>query len=313
MIFNKENRGSEELRTLTGDYYNNNNFDKMVPHIDLVTEDIIKIINKEVYGRAENAYKADHPSDLDSKLINCVQMPIAIFATLRMYQRNDISHEDTGRKVKIDKNSESIPWEWQLDNDNKLHLDDYFKAVDRLISFLDSNENDIPEWKDSAAKKEANSLFIKNADRFEEYFPIEKSGRMYMLLLPFMREAERKYIKKVLGNDYRRFIEGTNLTDEEIDLIRDYICPPIPLIAISIALKRLPLGLIPFGVVRKYTSASQTMHASQAASLDDIYKVSAALLDEAKEMINDLKKERNPSEKYQLIPSNCRYNKYMSV
>lgn len=313
MIFNKNNRGSEELRALTGSYYNNNNFDKMVPHIEIVKEDVIKIINKDVYARAENAYVSDNPSELDKMLVNCVQLPIAIFATLRMYQRNDISHEDTGRKVKIDKDNESIPWEWQLDNDNKLHLDDYYKAVDRLISLLDENENDITEWKDSDAKKLANSLLIKNADQFDEYYPIERSGRMYVLLLPFIREAERRYIKKVLGDDYERFVTGKDLTEEEKDMIRDYVCPPIPLIAISIALRRLPLGLIPIGVVRNYTSASQTMHASEPAELDDIYTVSGKLMAEAQLMINELKQERNPSEGYQLIPNNCRCNKYMQV
>lgn len=312
MIFNKNNKGSEELRTLTGSYYNNNNFETMISHIDLVTEEVIKIISRDVYKRAENAYQSDNPSILDKKLVGYVQLPIAILATLRMYQRNDISHESSGRKLKIDKESESIPWEWQLDNDNKLHLDDYFKAVDRLISFLDENENEIPEWKDSDAKKATHSLFIKNADQFDEYFPIERSGRMYMLLLPFIRETERRYIKKVLGDDYKRYVTGTDLTDEEKELIKDYVCPPIPLIAISIALRRLPLGLIPFGVVRNYTS-TQTMHASQPADMEDIRAVSDDLLSEALDLINDLKKERNPGEEYQLIPKNCICNKYMSV
>lgn len=312
MLFNKDNKGSEELRTLTGSYYNNNNFEKMIPHIDIVTQDVIHIIGKEVYNRALTAYQSsDSIADIDAELIYRIQLPIAIYATLRMYQRNDVSHEDTGRKVKIDKNSESIPWEWQLDKDNKLHLDDYFKAVDLLISFLDAN--DIAEWTNSEAKRIAYSLFIKNADQFNEYYPIERSGRMYMLLLPFIREVERRHIKNVLGDDYKRFLLGTDLTEEETELIQDYVCPPIPLLAISIALKRLPLGLIPFGVVRHYTSSSQTMNASEIASLDDINAVSAALLAEANEMINELKKERNPGEDYRLIPHNCRHHKYMQV
>lgn len=312
MLFNKDNKGSEELRTLTGSYYNNNNFEKMIPHIDIVTQDVINIIGNDVYDRALLAYNSSDPaSDVDKKLIYRVQLPIAIYATLRMYQRNDVSHEDTGRKVKIDKNSESIPWQWQLDNDNKLHLDDYFKAVDLLISFLDAN--DIAEWTNSEAKRIAHSLFIKNADQFNVYYPIERSGRMYMLLLPFIREVERRHIKKVLGDDYKRLLSGTDLTDEDKELIRDYVCPPIPLLAISVALKRLPLGLIPFGVVRHYTSASETMNASEIASLDDINAVSDALLAEANEMINELKKERNPGEDYRLIPDNCRHHKYMQV
>lgn len=311
MIFNKNNNGSEELRSLTGSYYNNNNFDKMVPHIILVTEDLIHIINKEVYKRAEDAYMSDNPSDIDKLLINCVQLPIAIYATLRMYQRNDVSHEDTGRKVKIDKQSEAMPWEWQLDKDNKLHLDDYFKAVDRLITFLDVN--DIPEWTNSENKKLSNSLFIKNADQFNEYYPIERSGRMYMLLLPFIKEVQRRNIKKILGNDYDRYLYANDLTPAEKELIQDYICPPIALLSISVALKRMPLGLIPFGVVRNYTSSSQTMNASQAAELKDVYEVSDYLYIEAESMINELKKERNPSEKYELMPHNDKSNKYMIV
>lgn len=311
MIFNKNNNGSEELRTLTGSYYNNNNFETVVPHIKIVTEDLIKIISQNVYDRAKNAYEADTLSDIDKELIECVQLPIAIMATLRMYQRNDISHEDSGRKVKIDKENESIPWEWQLDKDNKLHLDDYYKSVDRLISFLD--KKDISEWINSDAKKQANSLFVKNADQFELCYPIERSGRVYMLLLPFIREAERRHIKKVLGDDYTRFLAETDLTDKEKDLIADYICPSITLIALSIALRRLPLGLIPFGVVRNYTSASQTMNASEPASLEDIYAISDELMSEAKDMIDELKKERNPSEGYMKIPRNCRHHKYMQV
>ena len=40
MIFNKQNKGTEELRELTGNYYKNNDFSKVSAQIELVTEEV---------------------------------------------------------------------------------------------------------------------------------------------------------------------------------------------------------------------------------------------------------------------------------
>jgi len=56
MIFNKDNRGNEELRRLTGNYYANNDFDKISQDIILAEEELIKIIGTAVYDRAKAFY-----------------------------------------------------------------------------------------------------------------------------------------------------------------------------------------------------------------------------------------------------------------
>jgi hypothetical protein len=306
MLFNKNNNGNNELRKLTGSYYLDNNFDKITTDILLATEDLIKIIGAPVYEKAEAEYQGEAPS----ALVEYVQLPIAIKATLEMYRKNDVSHQDDGRKIKIDSEHEKLPWEWQLKRDDAIHLDNYYKAVDRLIAFLDREEP--AEWTGSENKKLSGSLFIRNAEMFDRYFPIEQSGRMYMILLPFIREAERLYIKPALGSDYNRLLTNIELSEKEKELL-EYVYPSIPLFAMSIAIRRLPLGIIPAGIVRNYISNSETMNAAQPATIEEIRALSSWLMDDALALLDDMKTFRNGRTDFQLLPHNCPKNKYMMV
>lgn len=319
MIFNKYSIGSNELRSLLGSYYRNNDFSKIIPDIQLAETEICKYIGDALFDKIEKAYNETFVEgsdenglgDMLNDLIPYVQLPVAILAAFNMYRQNDISHEDSGRKVKIDPENEKIPWEWQLKRDDEIQLDRYYQAIDRLIRKLDSLE-DFDDWQNSEQKKLANSLFINNADTFDMYFPINKSGRMYMILLPFIREAERKYIKPALGEDYTKYLEADDLEPEE-EAIREYILAPIPLLAMSIAVKRLPLGIIPQGVVRNYIDGSQTMNGANAAAVSDIHTISKQLFRDGMELLDDMKKQKNEATEEILIPVSNRRNKYLRV
>lgn len=310
MIFNKSNNGSQELSTIVGNYFKSNDFDKVKSDISLATAEVIKIIGKPVYDLAEAAYQSSEDSPENIGLVPYVQLPIGILACFNMYRQNDVSHEDSGRKVKIDADNEKLPWEWQLKRDDEIQLDRYYQAVDMLITYLDSLT--LTAWSNSDQKKLANSLFIKNADKFDMYLPINRSGRIYMMLLPWIREAERKYIKPVLGTDFNKYLTGTGLTDEEKDIL-ELIYPPIPLFAMSIAIKRMQVGVIPFGVIRNYVDGSQTMDASNPASMSEVNTVSRLLMFEAMDLLDDLKKLLNESEEAVIIPANDPDNKFMRV
>jgi len=312
MIFNKSNTGSEELRVITGNYYANNDFDKIKTDIELATEEVVRIVGSAVVKKADDTYKSDEGvDDKYKKLVPVVQLPIAILATLMMYQKNDISHEDSGRKVKLDPESEKLPWEWQLKRDDEIHLQAFYKAVDRLIAYLE--ENSITEWMESDKRKVAASLFIKNADEFDAQFPIDRSGRLYFILLPFIKEAQRRWIRKALGDDYQVLLAGIGLTDAQKELL-EFVYPPTAHLAMSLAIRRLPLGLIPAGVVRNYTSSSQTMNASEPASLTDVRAVSDLLFNDGMTLLEELKRERNQTEvSFKILPNNSPRNKFMRL
>ena len=206
MIFNKNNKGNEELRKLTGSYYASNDFEKISQDINLSEEDLIKIIGQEVYDRAAAHYNLTDEAraallpevrELGDALLERVQLPIAIYATFMMYRKNDISHESSGRKVKIDPDNEKIPWQWQLERDDEVQLEAYYRSIDRLIDWMDHKE--IAEWLNTPTKEAMKKQLVKTATDFDTYYPIDRSSRFFVMVSPFVREVERKYIRPALG------------------------------------------------------------------------------------------------------------------
>ena len=46
--------------------------------------------------------------------------------------------------MKIDADHEKMPWEWQLNRDDEIRLDDYYQGVDNLLEYLERKK--IAEW-----------------------------------------------------------------------------------------------------------------------------------------------------------------------
>ena len=142
MIFNRDNKGAEELRSLTGNYYANNEFSKIKSDIQAATYKLCKVVSDAVYERALKAYKDKETSSSEEgciqnvdKFVELVQRPIAIMATLQLYRKNDVSHEDSGRKVVVSSDgSDKIPWEWQLDRDDAIHMEEYYFAIFKVYT-----------------------------------------------------------------------------------------------------------------------------------------------------------------------------------
>lgn len=148
------------------------------------------MLGEEIYDRVLKAYNDGEQQEFDVELIRRFQLPIALNAYLSWSRNQDVSHEEDGRKVKIDKESESLPWQWMLDRDDAGIRDKAGKAVDRLIAFLDKNVESIVEWKESAQRKDMRSLFVSNAAEFDNVIPIDRSRYFfcgcYRLFVPWI-------------------------------------------------------------------------------------------------------------------------------
>lgn len=303
MLFNKSNNGSAEMRKLTGNFYANTNFEKVENDIKLATEELAKVVGSAVI----NAADTDYTAGTENELIDMVRTPIAYLAALNMYRKNDISHEDTGRKIKISETGEKLPWEWQIEKDNQLHLELYYKTTDRLINYLESKG--IEAWMQSPQRQRIQSQFIRTADQFNEYFPIDGSSRTFVLLSPFIREAERLYVKPALGADYATLLAATTPTEAQ-NAILDHVYPVIPLLAICLAFRRMALSVLPIGVVRQAISSTQTMNAAEVPSLADLKTVADWFEDDALEMIDKMKRARLGDREVKIMPVNDPSNKY---
>lgn len=300
---------TKEIRELTGNYFANNEFGKIAGEIEMASEELAELIGEEVYQEAEALYVKMDASDKEKELVKRVQRPIAIMATLRMYQKNDLSHEDDGRKFKIDAESEKLPWEWQLDRDDARHLEDYHKAVDVLIRYL--NKNDIKMWKEGKTYLESQKLLIRNGQEFDTYFPIEKSERTYLMLVPYIKEVQMLHTKKAYGAEKWGELlaaNGETKTDEHYAA-----CKATALMAMSLAMTRMQLRAIPAGVVRSYVAENGAM-ASAPANMQDIKMLAEWMRDDALGWLDEMKQARDGGQRmYGMLPENDKRNKFMRL
>lgn len=314
MIFNRNHNGAEELRDLTGNYYANNEFNKIKSDIKVATYHLCKIVGDAVYARALQAYTNQEASGTDegqiadvAKFVELVQRPIAIMATLQMYRKNDVSHEDSGRKVVVASDgTDKIPWEWQLDRDDAIHMEEYYQAVEQLIDYL--NKTQLKEWMESEPKRLADTLLIRSGREFDKYFPIQSSERMYLLLVGFIREVQIRHIRPAYGADkWDALLKERSTPESEV---RFAACKATALLSMSLALLRMPLQLIPGGVVRNYMSENG-MRESLPASIDDVKRLASWLQQDATDWIAQMKDLRDGHVgDISLLPENDRRNKF---
>ena len=313
MIFNRDNKGADELRALTGNYYANNEFSKIESDIKFAAYQLKQVVGDAVLKRAEEAYiKMEEPSEAladPQQLVELVQRPIAILATLQLYRKNDVSHEDSGRKVQLaSDDTEKIPWEWQLDRDDSIHMESYYMAVEQLISYL--NEIKLTEWMESEQKKAALSLIIRTGRDFDKYFPIQSSERLFFLLVNFIREMQISTVKRAYGEGWDALLAEDTIPESDVHFAA---CKATALLAMSKALLRMPLQLIPGGVVRTYM-AENGMKNSSPANLDDVQRLSNWLQADGEDWLNQMKDLKAGSkEDYSLLPNNDKRNKFCVV
>lgn len=280
MLFNKSNTGIKELREYLGFLYASSTFENIKPDITLAEEDLIKVIGREVYTLASDHYKSDsfnsaNEQDAQKKLLNELvfkfQCPVAYYAYYNFAPHADITHSDKGRQILVSE-TEKAAFEWQTVRDSAAVLNKAHKTTDRLIEFLDSQTELISPnitnsiyaaWRGSDGFKLSRELFISNASDFESWFPIDQSRRFYIKLLPFLREIERKYIKPVLKATRYDELKARILSDfkditpeakaKNLETI-SFVKPPMALYAMVMAIRRMPVEVIPDAIFRNYVA-----------------------------------------------------------
>ena len=290
---------SEQLRTLTGNYYANNDFAKVQGELEQATDELARLVGEGVIALAEKAEDGD-------RLRVLVQRPVAIMACLRLYQKNDLSHEDDGRKFKVSTDGgDKLPWEWQLDRDDALQLQAYYRAVDALIAHL--NREKPEEWTATALYRQMQQLIVRSGAQLSEYFPLEGRERMYLLLVPFLREAQLMTVADAYGPGWPELLQETTVPESPAHYAASVATV---LLAMSTALMRLPLRLFPGGVVQGYLTENG-MRQSQPATLDDVQRAADWMRADAARWIDRMKRARDGiTPNHELLPRNCPRNKY---
>lgn len=304
MLFNN----SKEITDILGDYYANSNFAKLSPFIVQATIAVARIVGSEVMTLAQTAADAATPTDDQKELLLLVKYPIAVKATMELYRHNDISHEDSGRHVKIDADHEKIPWEWQLTRDDEIRLDDYYQGVDNLLEYLERKK--VAEWLVQKTRMGLKDLLLPNAETFSQYWMID-SPRIFISLVPLIAEAQRRWIAPALGEDkfdaMLTSVQGAEHPDGYAEA-----CNALVLYTMFLSFARGLYSFIPRGVIQRNLS-TDGMYKGESISFGQITNYTRYLEREAKKVLDDMKIAVKGTPTYKLFPDNDKENPYFII
>lgn len=308
MIFNKNNSGTVEFRRSIGFLYKSVTFEKFVPFIDIVSSNLIDIVGRDVFKLAEDHYKSDdfeqEGFDALNTLVYKVQDCISRGSFKLFAPSGDITHGDKGRQIYVS-DTEKPAFEWQInkDDENLANLEGF--AIDGLLAFLDEQaaivveegeESDVSigeTWKNTEVYRVAHRMLINNAKDFGFGFDIKNSRRLFMMLLPFMAQAEAYDILPRIGadkfNSLKEMILSGGIEGEDYVGLYTKIKSCLPLLTVSRACIPLSAELLPEGLFVNFVT--NTQQSKQALNASDRTQLSKKLKEMGEQILLDIEND----------------------
>ena len=224
LIFNKTENGQQEIKALLGFMSADIKYKNLETDIELNTVYLIQFIGQAMYDKLVAFYEGTQDGEGAENLkfiLKNAQLYVLLLAYLDFAPNADITHGNSGRKLRLAEN-EKTAWEWQIKADNGGLKRRSYKAIDRLISLLD--KSNITEWQTSDQYKKARSLFLYDAAQFQNVYPQAENGaQLYYCLVPLMADVETETLRPTLGaskfDALKTKIKGSPTTEEK-ELIR---------------------------------------------------------------------------------------------
>ena len=239
----------------------------------------------------------------NAKALRACQQAVAYMSVLRYYRLNDITHEGIGRKVKIDKENEARPFEWQLARDDRMHLEEYYRALDRLIRALEPD----PRFQQTETWKRKDALIVKDADTLSALTGLDPSPWLYLRLIPYLSESQH-FVEKAYGSK--------DIPDDNKDLLHAAQMA-VSLGALALMGRRTSLQTMPYGLMKLFESDGGG-NRLEAAALDRLEEYLKHLSRQQQYWVNEMKVLRDEASgkeqpTYLQMPENDPHNKFMRL
>lgn len=257
MIIKTTNEVQQHITAIAAD----NDFSQLKPHLKRAKRYVISFIGKECYDAALEHYNSDDYRNVNEEnyspavaddtegstrlldeLVDKIQDCLIYYAHNTYTPEANVIMTDSGFRV---------PWsetvrpaqQWQIEKVEKSFVETAFEFLDVLIDFLDENIEVFDFWGGTTEMDKSKEMFINSASEFSEYYDIRKSGRLFILLKPLIKEMERIHITPAIGiirsDDLHENIKDGDETPEDKILIT-LINRALSFLTISEAIKRIP-------------------------------------------------------------------------
>lgn len=260
-MFDRDGLGADEIVSVVGLISNDVTFDKWAPLLPLGERDLKAIIGDEVVDAISSGYQdgEDLRDESFRHILVPAQQTVAYFTWLKIIPTLDAQHDNTGRQRRLGENEKGLTalQEWK-DEENIRHL--AYESADSLIAMMEGSE--YRPWLESRKYKQREGLILKDKATFDEYYHIG-SHRLFVTLLPIIREVQCTHVAPVLGPEHLAEV----LEQGENSPLYDSAARAVALLSIKKAVERLPIEVIPEGVVQMQQSqpVKQRLKAEQEA------------------------------------------------
>lgn len=249
-LFNRDGNGGHEITSALGLIADDVDFKTWSPILPLGIRDVAAIIGREPVDALARYYE-DNDGTISTmdRALTYLQQAVALFTWLKIIPTLDAMHDNTGRARRIGENEKGLTaLEQYKDESNILRL--AYEAVDALIEEMDRAEFDF--WISSRKYQQRAGLLIRNKETFDEFYLIG-SHRLFLTLLPIIREVQSANVAPVIGRDYLQLLlDGDEKTTADLF---DTAARAIALLTMKKAVERLPVEVLPEGIVQINQSA----------------------------------------------------------
>lgn len=270
-VFDRDGAGGDEIRDAIGMIANGVDFEVWKPLLPLGLKDVTAIIGVEPVEALCRFYEGGAVPDDDefppttTIPLGYLQQAVAYFTWLKIIPTLDAQHGATGRQARHGENETGLTalQEWK-DEENIRRL--AYEYTELLVASLDRGI--FRFWTDSPKYRLRHGLLIRNKETFDQYYPIG-SHRLYVTLLPIIREVQECEILPVTGEAYMtRLLE---MKEPAMERILYTACRALALLTMRKAVQRLPIEVLPEGVVQvSYTAPIKQRAAAEKSARDAV-------------------------------------------
>ena len=288
MLFNKSHNGAAEIVAVLGLIDDRLSWDKWAPIIPLGLRDLKAIIGGDVLDAIDALYQAAETLTPDmAEVVRLAQQAAAMFTWLRVIPTLEAQHGGAGRGKRLGENERGLTAAQEFKDEDNIRSMAY-EAADALIELLDTHQVDF--WLQSEKCRGRQQLLIRDKETFDRYYVIG-SHRLYVTLMPIIREVQDAQIIPIITRPrYEALIQG----DESLtQLLIDQVRRPLALLTMKKAVERLPVEVLPEGIVQVQQSATvrdklRAEKSARDAVASSLGTDAAAMLDRLADTIREL-------------------------
>lgn len=261
-LFDRAGDGGAEIRDALGLISDRVDFDTWAPILPLGVRDVTAIIGRPPVEALAGYYESGADNDDKmSRALGYLQQSVALFTWLKIIPTLDAQHDSTGRARRIGENEKGLTaLEQYKDEANILRL--AYESVDALIEELDRSAFDF--WTKSPKYRQRAGLLVRDKETFDEFYLIG-SHRLFLTLLPIIREVQAASVAPVVGAEYMKKLLEEH--DGETAAMYETAARAIVLLTMKKAVERLPVEVLPEGIVQvnQSTPVKQRLKAEKEA------------------------------------------------